>query len=505
MTSAMRRMSPSWSWSSSKGATWRRSSRARPQAPGWAAELVETLARAMHYAHQQGIIHRDLKPANILLQSEGTAEDAEARGGKPSGSLPLRPSATTLHASAVKDCTPKITDFGLAKWLEEGFSQTISGELVGTPGYMAPEQARGKSKEVGVWTDVYALGAILYELFTGRPPFVGETRTAVLQQVPIEEPVPPRRLQPGVPRDLETICLKCLEKEPARRYASAEALAEDLRRYRQGEPIRARPAGIRERAIKWARRRPGWAATVVACTLLFGVGLLAWQQWMNRREAEVVANAQQVVANAQRYLALNNEAGQLIANRRRGWAAAALAKIRAACELDFADRDVVQLRTAVAACASSIDLSGPRVILSKFRGCRLAFGPEGDFLAVGRDGGSECYLLALRPALTSRRLSFAASEVVSYGTPGPQDDVRSLAISPDGRWLVVGARSGMVHLWDLEGPSEKPAQSWMAHINQARKRDEDTDEVEAVVFSSDGTSFWSAALFGPERHVRMGR
>ena len=209
--------------------------------------MVETLARAMHYAHQQGIIHRDLKPANILLQSEGTAENHEthethqthekARGGKPSGSLPLRPSAS----SAAKNCTPKITDFGLAKWLEEGFSQTISGELVGTPGYMAPEQARGKSKEVGVWTDACTLGAILYELLTGRPPFVGETRTAVLQQVQIEEPVSPRRLLPAVPHELETICLKCLEKEPGRRYGSAEALAEDLRRYRQQEPIRHGP------------------------------------------------------------------------------------------------------------------------------------------------------------------------------------------------------------------------------------------------------------------------
>jgi serine/threonine protein kinase len=162
----------------------------RPQPPGWAAELVETLARAMHYAHQQGIIHRDLKPANVLLTEQGV---------------------------------PKITDFGLTKWLDEGLSQTISGELVGTPGYMAPEQAWGKSKEVGIWTDVYALGAILYELLTGRPPFVGETRTSVSQQVQIEEPEFPRRLLPGVVRDLETICLKCLEKDPARRYGSAEA------------------------------------------------------------------------------------------------------------------------------------------------------------------------------------------------------------------------------------------------------------------------------------------
>src|SRR5438552_2161644 len=161
----------------------------------------------MAYAHERGIVHRDLKPANVLLTSDGQ---------------------------------PKITDFGLAKRLESDASQTRSGTLMGTPNYMAPEQARGLVHEVGPLADVYALGVILYEMLVGRTPFLGASILDTLQQVRNQEPVPPSRLQPKVPRDLETICLKCLEKEPNKRYASAESLAEDLRRFRAGEPILAR-------------------------------------------------------------------------------------------------------------------------------------------------------------------------------------------------------------------------------------------------------------------------
>src|SRR5262249_40191570 len=151
---------------------------------------------------------------------------------------------------------PKITDFGLAKRLDEQSSRTQSGEVVGTPSYMAPEQAGGK-KAIGPATDVYALGAILYELLTGRPPFKGATALDTVVQVLHEEPVRPGRLRPQLPRDLETICLKCLEKDPAKRYASARELADDLQHFRHGKPIQARPVGPLERGWKWARRRPG--------------------------------------------------------------------------------------------------------------------------------------------------------------------------------------------------------------------------------------------------------
>jgi tetratricopeptide (TPR) repeat protein len=203
-----------------------------PQPARPTAELVETLARAMHHAHRQGIVHRDLKPANVLVTAEGT---------------------------------PKITDFGLAKLLVGGAEvHTQTGAVLGTPSYMAPEQAGGKGKEIGPAVDVYGLGAILYELLTGRPPFRGETPLETLQQVQWEEPVPPSRLQPRLPRDLSTICLKCLQKEPRKRYPSAEALAEDLRRFREGRPIVARPVGVGGRALKWAKRKPAVAALLSA-------------------------------------------------------------------------------------------------------------------------------------------------------------------------------------------------------------------------------------------------
>ena len=176
-----------------------------------AAELMATLARAIHAAHQARIVHRDLKPANVLLAGDGT---------------------------------PKITDFGLAKRLESEDHQTQSGDVMGTPSYMAPEQAMGRTKDVGPAADIYALGAILYEMLTGRPPFKGETAMETVRLVIHEEPVTPSRLVPRLPRDLETICLKCLKKDPQRRYATAEELAEDLDRYREGRPIKARPTTI---------------------------------------------------------------------------------------------------------------------------------------------------------------------------------------------------------------------------------------------------------------------
>jgi WD40 repeat protein len=223
-----------------------------PQPSRQAAELVETLARAMEVAHQHGIIHRDLKPSNILLQTRG----------EPSGSLGI----------------PKIADFGLAKHLDDDGEQTRSGAVLGTPRYMAPEQAEGRVRDVGPTSDVYALGAILYELLTGRPPFLGGSTLMTIALVLSVEPVPPRRLQPSVPQDLETICLKCLQKQPARRYSTALALAEDLRRFLSGEPIQARPVSSWERAHKWARRRPALAALALvsslAALLLLTGGLL---------------------------------------------------------------------------------------------------------------------------------------------------------------------------------------------------------------------------------------
>jgi serine/threonine-protein kinase len=231
------------------GSLARRLARELPT-PRQAAELIETLARAVHHAHGQGIVHRDLKPGNVLLDKDGT---------------------------------PKVSDFGLARRLAgDGESarlsaQTRSGDVLGTPGYMAPEQAAGRSKEVGPAADVYALGAILYECLAGRPPFEGRTEVETLHRLLQEDPEPPARLRPGLPRDLQTVCLKCLEKEPARRYPTAETLADDLRAFLGGEPIQARPAGATARLTRWARRRPTVAVLVaVGAAALLGVGVGAW-------------------------------------------------------------------------------------------------------------------------------------------------------------------------------------------------------------------------------------
>jgi serine/threonine protein kinase len=229
-----------------------------PLPPRPSAELLHTLALAIHAAHERGIVHRDLKPANILL---GNRE--QGTGNREERDSSLFPVPCSL--------LPKIADFGLAKRLEVDSGLTHTGTIVGTPSYMAPEQAGGRVHDIGPAADVYSLGALLYHLLTGRPPFNGATALDTLQQVQSQPPVPPTRLQPKVPRDLETICLKCLEKEPHRRYPSALALAEDVRRFLAGEPIRARPATVPERAFKWARRRPAVAALL---GVLFGAGLL---------------------------------------------------------------------------------------------------------------------------------------------------------------------------------------------------------------------------------------
>ncbi len=211
-----------------------------------AARLIKTLAEAIHAAHQCGVVHRDLKPGNVLL----TGEDF-----------------------------PKITDFGLAKRLDITTAQTETGQILGTPSYLAPEQAGGVIKRIGPAADVYALGAILYELVTGRPPFKTANVIETLTMVLSDDPVPPGRFQQRLPRDIETICLKCLDKQPGRRYGSAQELAEDLGRFLAGQPIQARPATYRDRILKWVRRRPDLAAAlagVILVTLVAG-SLVAWQ------------------------------------------------------------------------------------------------------------------------------------------------------------------------------------------------------------------------------------
>lgn len=255
-----------------------------PQTGRTTAQLVEALARAIHYAHQQGIIHRDLKPANVLLTN--TEHGTRSAEGKTDPSL--RGSNSVFGGA-------KITDFGLVKRLEDS-SETNTGAVLGTPSYIAPEQAAGK-KDVGPPADIYALGAILYEMLTGRPPFRGESPMDTMFQVLSCEPVPPSRLQPKVHRDLETICLKCLNKEPRKRYASAEALADDLQSFLGGETIQARPATRREKLWRWAWRNPLAAALAAVLLAVVATGFfLVAAQWRRAEKNLVAAREQQTRA-----------------------------------------------------------------------------------------------------------------------------------------------------------------------------------------------------------------
>ena len=306
-----------------------------PQRPAAAAALVETLAGAMHVAHEQGIVHRDLKPSNILLKSP--LSSSEVRGAAGAGVRPTTPSSVASSKSSpaaspsggktsseLRHATPgtadygvpKIADFGLAKLLDGQTHLTQTGDLMGTPCYMAPEQAvatSGDKDGAGAAADIYSLGAILYEMLTGRPPFRAESSLETLLQVLHQDPVPPSRLQPRVPQDLTTICLKCLEKQPSKRYENAFELAEDLRRFRQGEPILARRLGPTGLVWRWCRRRPAIAAMTAALAASVIIGFFATSILWLRAESHR-GRAEQSADSAQTSLYLS-----LISQARLEW------------------------------------------------------------------------------------------------------------------------------------------------------------------------------------------
>jgi WD40 repeat protein/serine/threonine protein kinase len=300
----------------------------KPWAPRDAAALLETLARAIDIAHGQGVVHRDLKPANILLRPKAEPRNPKCEFDLDEQDLNSRSTQSRTDLAPdfefrISDFETKLTDFGLARTIEGGETMTQSGFLVGTPGYMAPEQAGGKRALVGPGSDIYALGVVLYQLLTGHLPFQRESTLELLRAVTSEEPAPLRRLQPGVPRDLEAITLHCLEKEPGARYPSALALAEDLCRFQEGKQVEARPVGAVARLVRACRRRPVIATLLVllALSLIGGTSGITWK-WLEANDQRDLANAHAKQADQEKQSALHEKQAALYQAYRASLAAA---------------------------------------------------------------------------------------------------------------------------------------------------------------------------------------
>jgi WD40 repeat protein len=437
----------------------------RPLSPAEAAAHAEALARAMHYAHQHQVLHRDLKPANVLLTADGT---------------------------------PKVTDFGLAKQLDEDAGQTQSGQIMGTPAYMAPEQAEGGAASLTQAADVYSLGAILYEMLTGRPPFRGKNLVAVLEMVRTEQPRPVRQVEPGVPVDLETICHTCLQKEPERRYRSALALAQDLERFRAGEPILARPEGkLRALRRKLRRHRVPVVAGLVVAVALLGAVLLGLGARRAREAASLAGeveaaldppawtpqHADAVDALIDRLAPLNGERAsalreKLQARYRQALLGvleqprleaddvshfeanvAALARRDPSVEADLRARLAQRLR----AWETLLDLGPP------FAGRERAFAP-GDLVVApaglrareekGKPAPMERTVVTAIPCggdvhweatFDAGWESGAEVGVVLNLTAGHTGMVPTMAFSPDSRLLVSGGHDRTLRIWDVQG------------------------------------------------------
>jgi WD40 repeat protein/Tfp pilus assembly protein PilF len=470
-----------------------------PLPPREAASLIEKLAGAVQAAHDANIIHRDLKPQNVLLASRGRESPTGREAGDESPRLAV----------------PKITDFGLAKRLDEKSGQTQSGAIMGTPSYMAPEQASGLTHAIGPAADIYALGAILYECLTGRPPFRAANMLDTLEQVRSQEPVSPSRLQPTVPRDLETICLKCLEKEPARRYLTARELAGDLHRFENGEPIRARAVSSWERAWKWARRRPVLAAlaatlavAVVGLMALFIVVLSANEALKRQtRIAEENANlaAEQVIRLNVGTGARHLYAGDLLESI--PWFTAAYHEERKRAVSDNSpelEMHRLRLGMVLRQCARPVQAwtdelpflnamfsaAGDRVMGATFKGATvwdvrtgqpIVVIPATDVLlkaSLSPDGKH----VALISSLKVLRIVETASGKVRVECRTQADDlqVSALAFSPDGGTLLL-AFGRTVQLWDVSTGRQRAGVM------------EEPTEIQQARFSADGSRIVAVA------------
>jgi serine/threonine protein kinase/WD40 repeat protein len=475
------------------GGTLAKALTGEPQTPESAAAMAEVLARAIQSAHEKGIVHRDLKPANVLLAIEG-----EGGSGGMSTMVGEAPAEVWRHlALRSPQAAFKITDFGLAKRVDDDSGRTLDGSVVGTPSYMSPEQSRGDTKLIGKCSDVWALGAVLYELLTGRPPFRGSTVLDTLDQVRSRDPVPVRELQPRVPADLETICLKCLEKDPAKRYVSAQVLADDLRRFLDHKPILARPIGQLTRAWRWCRRDPRTAGLVAAIVLLAAIvpALLVWSGHRMEladervaaaeREAREAERAALLTAESHRYAAALQASARLHAQPHPGWRWEVIDLTRTATAAGVPDEDRVAVRSALAAALGSIDLR---------RLGSVADGQHAGAIAIAPDGRVAVAPQLCQPLVPLGFVSLvdsAAGTTIKLPFAGGLslagiDATSALAFSPDGRWLFLGLRSGKVLRWAVDRPPLPTRTSWNAHDG----------EVVGLAFSPDSQWVYTAGHDG---------
>lgn len=434
------------------------------------AELIEILARAVQFAHNHGIVHRDLKPGNILLAGgRKTRSGGDRKPERLDGHTTLDQSFPA-YALPTK-FNPKITDFGLAKRLRDTANPdgTKTGAVMGTPSYIAPEQASGKTRDVGPAADVYALGAILYELLTGRPPFLGETALETVLQVLNDEPVPPKRLQPGVPRDLETICLKCLEKNFTKRYANADALAEDLRRFLMGEPIKARPVSAWGRGIKWTNRHPSLAllgtvtvAATVALITVLSVAYVQVKEAVAQKENEAKTARLARAKEAQE----RERAEKLADENERGRKDAVQRNEELKREAERTRRSVYSLQLAQVAAMCERDPYRARSLLEDPTRCPLEL----------RD-----FTWAYLHRLCQR-------EERVYLEHQPNDPLHAVAYSPTGLFVATAGDTGDVRVWD-----PKNGQTWII-LTGALGR------INGLAFSPDGGVIAAA---GADRTVRL--